>query len=175
MVALVPTDTREVPTMDANAVVMYAWIVWLALILIFIIIEVFTLDFTFLMIALGSIGGLVSSLVAVPVWGQIIIAAVLAVLLIFGVRPPLLKRLRHGSDPTLSNIEALIGTSGVVTSAFAANTGYVKLANGETWTSRLLPAASGQPLEPGAHVIVVAIDGATAVVQPTPQPGGTVL
>jgi len=158
--------------MDANTVVAYAWIVWSALILLFIIIEVFTLDATFLMIALGSVGGLVSSLFAVPVWGQITIAAVLAVLLIFGVRPPLLRKLRKGGDPTLSNIDALIGSSGTVASEFVDGTGYVKLANGETWTSRALVTGASAVLHPGDRVVVVSIDGATAVVEPV---GGTTL
>jgi len=158
--------------MDANTVVAYAWIVWSALILLFIIIEVFTLDATFLMIALGSVGGLVSSFFAVPVWGQITIAAVLAVLLIFGVRPPLLRKLRKGGDPTLSNIDALLGSSGTVASEFVDGTGYVKLANGETWTSRALATAASAALHPGDRVVVVSIDGATAVVEPV---GGTTL
>jgi membrane protein implicated in regulation of membrane protease activity len=158
--------------MDANAVVMYAWIVWVALILVFIIIEVFTLDLTFLMLAIGSVGGVTSSLLGAPVWAQIVITAVLAVLLIFGVRPPLLRALRSGSDPALSNVEALLGTTGTVATSFVDSTGYVKLANGETWTSRLLPTASTHTLEPGDRVVVVAIEGATAVVEPV---GGPVL
>ena len=157
--------------MDANTVVAYAWIVWSALILLFIIIEVFTLDFTFLMIAIGSVGGLVSSLFAAPVWAQIAIAAVLAVLLIFGVRPPLLRRLGKGSDPALSNIDALLGTTGTVASEFVDGTGYVKLANGETWTSRAPASASSAALHPGDRVVVISIDGATAVVAPV---GGTI-
>jgi membrane protein implicated in regulation of membrane protease activity len=41
----------------------------------------------------------------------------------------------------------------------------VKLANGETWTARLSGDAS-QPLETGDPVLVIAIEGATAVVVP---------
>jgi len=157
--------------MDANTVVAYAWVVWSALILIFIIIEVFTLDFTFLMLALGSVGGLVSSLFAIPVWAQVIIAAVLSIALLFGVRPPLLRRLRKGADPTLSNVEALIGITGTVVSEFVDGVGYTKLANGETWTSRRrgtsgLSALHTSELKPGDRVVVVTIEGATAVVEP---------
>ena len=54
----------------------FAWIVWLVLILVFVIIEMLTLDFVFLMIAVGSVGGLLSGLFGAPWWLQIIIAAV---------------------------------------------------------------------------------------------------
>lgn len=149
--------------MDVSFLVDYAWVVWAALILIFIVVEVFTLDFTFLMLAVGSVGGLVSSLFAVPFWGQLIITAILAILLIFAVRPPLLRRLRSGEDPALSNIDALIGMGGTVQKDFADGAGHVKLTNGETWTGR---AADGFTLDAGDKVVVVAIEGATAVVAP---------
>lgn len=38
----------------------YAWIVWLVLILVFITIEMLSLEFTFLMIAIGSLVGMLS-------------------------------------------------------------------------------------------------------------------
>ena len=53
----------------------FAWIVWLVLILVFVIIEMLTLDFVFLMIAVGSVGGLLSGLIGVPWWLQLVIAA----------------------------------------------------------------------------------------------------
>ena len=37
----------------------YAWIGWLVLILVFLVIEMLTLDFTFLMLGVGGVGGLV--------------------------------------------------------------------------------------------------------------------
>ncbi|MDZ4044429.1 MAG: NfeD family protein [Rhodoglobus sp.] len=141
----------------------YAWIVWLALILIFVIIEVTTLEFTFLMLGIGSLGGLVSGLLGAPWWLQIIIAGLLSVLLLFAVRPPLLRALKRGGDPTESNVDALIGLSGVVTTDYSGNASHVKLANGETWTAR---ATDGEPLSEGQRVVVAHIDGATAVVSP---------
>jgi membrane protein implicated in regulation of membrane protease activity len=141
----------------------YAWIVWLALILLFVIIEMVNLEFTFLMLALGSTGGLVSGLFGAPWWLQIIVAAVLSVILIFLVRPPLLRALRKDGDPTKSNVDALIGLAGRVLITVTITGGQVKLANGETWTARLSPAALG-PLPESAAVTVLAIDGATAIV-----------
>lgn len=146
----------------------YSWIVWIALILIFGIIELTTLEFTFLMLALGSFGGLIAGLVGVPLGLQFIIAAVLSVLLLFALRPALLRRLKSGGDPTLSNVDALMGLSGTVTNDFSGNASHVKLANGETWTARLDTSHSGPDriLVEGERVVVTAIEGATAVVIP---------
>lgn len=141
----------------------YAWIVWLALILVFGIIEMATLQFIFIMLAVGAVGGLVSGLFGVPWWVQIVIAAVLSMLLLFAVRPPLLRRLGRGGDPARSNVDALLGLVGVVTNDFSGNATHVKLSNGETWTAKL--DADRSPVE-GERVVVTAIDGATAVVVP---------
>jgi len=144
----------------------YGWIIWLALILIFGIIEVTTLEFTFLMLAVGSLGGLLSGLLGLPWWAQIIVAAILSVLLLFAVRPALLRTLKRGADPALSNVEALLGLAGVVTNDFSGNANHVKLANGETWTAKLSSLLEDRPLVEGERVIVTAIEGATAVVVP---------
>lgn len=161
--------------MTGEFLVTWGWVLWLALILIFVIIEVFTLDFTFLMLAAGSLGGLVAGFLAAPIWAQIVIAAVLALLLLFLVRPPLLRAFHKGGDPTPSNVDALLGLTGTVVTDFTDARGLVKLANGETWTSRLgdgVPTANGVgDLVEGQKVVVSAIEGATAVVVPTGAPG----
>jgi membrane protein implicated in regulation of membrane protease activity len=144
----------------------WAWVFWLALILIFAIIEVNTLDLTFLMLAVGSIGGLVAGLLGVPWWWQALVAFVLSLALLGFVRPPLLRALRRGGDPARSNVHALLGIGGTVVVAFEDGRGQVKLANGETWTSRLSPDAPASSLPEGERVVVSSIDGATAVVVP---------
>lgn len=152
----------------------FAWIVWLVLILVFVIIEMLTLDFVFLMIAAGSLGGLLSGLVGAPWWLQLIIAAALAVVLLFGIRPPLLRVLKRGADPAKSNVAALIGMHGTVVLTVTRTSGQVKLAVGETWTARMAPDPAGPAeLSPGEHVVVLSIEGATAVVAPEPVSAGT--
>ena len=144
----------------------YGWVVWVSLILIFLVIEVFTLDFTFLMLAIGSVAGLAASFSPLNFWVQIVIAAIVALALIFAVRPPLLRRLHRDDDPALSNVDALRGQAATVTTDFVGTNGYVKLSNGETWTARVAADASPYPLETGDRVVVISIEGATAVVAP---------
>jgi len=148
----------------------FAWIGWLALILVFITVEMLTLDFVFLMIAVGSAGGLVSGLFGLPWWWQLVIAAALSLLLLFTIRPPLLHALRRGADPAKSNVEALLGTPARVIETVSLHGGLVKLSNGETWTARVSIAGGSRDIGPGEHVLVTAIEGATAVVIPEERP-----
>lgn len=144
----------------------YAWIAWIVLILAFATIEVFTLEMTFLMLALGSVAGLVSGLFGIPWWVQFVIAAVVAIVLIFTLRPSLLRLLRKGGDPARSNIDALIGADGSVVSTVTSSGGQVRLQNGETWTARLSPITEQHDVAVGEKILVTGIDGATAVVVP---------
>jgi len=142
----------------------WAWIGWLVLIAVFLVIEMLTLDFTFLMLALGSAIGLLTGLVGLPLWAQLIIAAAAAALFILFIRPPLLRRLHRGEDPTKSNVDALIGLRGTALAEITQISGQVKVSNGDTWTARTEKAAI-IPL--GAPVLISAINGATAIVRPT--------
>jgi membrane protein implicated in regulation of membrane protease activity len=152
--------------MIADFLLTYAWIVWLALILVFTIVEISTVDFTFLMLALGCVGGLVTGLFGGPWWLQILVAAIISLFLLFAVRPALRRALSKGGDATPSNVAALLGQSGTVMDDFVEGHGHVKLANGETWTARLSQATTGRPVDTGERVVVTAIEGATAVVIP---------
>ena len=152
--------------MAADFLTTYSWIFWLALILVFVIIEVATVDFTFAMIAVGSLAGLVAGLLSAPWWAQVIVAGIVALVMIFFVRPALKRALSKGGDATPSNIAALLGLGGTVTTDFVAGQGHVKLSNGETWTAKLSGLAAQDAIEAGDRVVVTAIEGATAVVIP---------
>jgi membrane protein implicated in regulation of membrane protease activity len=143
----------------------YAWIIWLAIILIFVILEVITVDFTSLMLAVGSLGGLIISLFHLPIWLQVVVAAVIALLLLFTVRPPLKRALQRGGDRTKSNVDALMGLIGTVVADFNGKPNIVKLTNGETWTAKRAQPSDPE-LKEGDHVVVTAIDGSTAIVAP---------
>lgn len=152
--------------------VQYMWIVWLVFIVICVIVEVITLQFIFLMVAIGSLGGLGTQLLGGPWWLQILVAFALALLLIFVIRPLLLRATQRGADLTPTNLDALAGMGGRVVVPLGEHGGQVKLANGETWTALLAGAdeaaiTSGTPaatVSVGTRVVVTAIRGSTAIV-----------
>lgn len=144
----------------------WAWIGWLVLIALFLVIEMLSLDFTFLMLAFGGAVGLITDLIGMPLWLQVIIAAIAAALFILFLRPPLLHRLRRGEDPVKSNVDALIGLRGTALAEITRVSGQAKLGNGDTWTAR---SASDAPIPQGGRVEVVEITGATAIVRPVSE------
>lgn len=151
----------------------YMWIGWLALGVIFIIIELVTLEFTFLMLAAGAlIGGLIVNLFGGPWWLQILCASALSVLLLFTIKPLLLRRI-HRSDPDVkTNVDALYGLGGRITQRFVQNAGLVRLDNGETWTARLAASQTGADLDVGDRVVVASVHGATVEVVPAASIAG---
>lgn len=146
----------------------WAWVVWLVLIALFLVVEMFSLEFTFLMLSLGSVAGLVSSAFIEPFWAQAVIAAVVAAALLFTVRPPLLRRFRRGGSNARFGTEALIGMHGVVQETVTAISGQVKLDNGDIWTARV--RQHDPELAPGTPIAVQTIDGAIARVASAPTP-----
>lgn len=145
----------------------YLWIIWLVFVLVCVILELLTLEFTFLMIAAGSlVGGLGANLLGWPWWAQIGLAAVISGLLLFTIRPLLLRTLNRPGDGAKTNVDALLGMAARVTTAFTDGAGYVKLANGETWTARIDRAHESVEPTVGDRVVVTRIDGATAEVAP---------
>ncbi|WP_241965151.1 NfeD family protein [Microbacterium telephonicum] len=147
----------------------YLWIAWLVLALVFVIIELVTLEFTFLMLAAGTlIGGLGVNLLGGPWWLQVAAAAVISALLLFTIRPLLLWALHRSSALHPTNVDALPGLGARVMVPFVEGAGSVRLDNGETWTARLVGVDPG--LVVGSRVIVTAVRGATVEVAPESAP-----
>ncbi|KZE32610.1 NfeD family protein [Microbacterium sp. T32] len=152
--------------MDLSTIDTWAWILWLVVILLFLVIEMITVELTFLMLALGGIVGLVADLGGAPPWVQVILAAAAAIALVVFLRPRMLRRLQRTADTRPSNVEALIGLDGLVLATVSRVAGQVKLANGDIWTAR---SDTDTRLDPGTPVEVARIDGATAVVRAREQ------
>lgn len=145
----------------------YAWIGWIAIIAILLVIEMLSGELTFLMLSIGGVAGVVSSLLGAEIWLQIIVVAVLAAVLLLFIRPPLLRRVKRPRDPQKFNVDALIGLAGTVQQPVSPTTGTVKLANGQSWTAR---TSTARQLPAGAMIYVQQVSGATVYVTDQPIP-----
>jgi len=142
----------------------YLWLVWLVIVLTAVVIELLTLEFTFLMIAAGAlIGGLGTNLLGADWWVQVAVAAIVTALLLFTIRPVLLRTVGKNDPVIPTNVDALAGMPGVVMGDFVGQTGPVKLRNGEIWTAR---TEASSAFTEGDQVSVVRVEGATVVVEP---------
>ena len=138
----------------------YDWVAWLGLAVVLGIVEIATLDLVFAMLAAGALAAAVAGLVTDSVIFQVLVALVVSVGMLAVVRPIALRHLRV-PHALRTGVEALIGSRGEVLETVDAHDGRVKL-KGEVWSARSFdPGAS---IAAGAHVEVVSIDGATAVV-----------
>ncbi|OBG41854.1 NfeD family protein [Mycolicibacterium fortuitum] len=136
-------------------------LIWLILALGLAGAEALTGDMFLLMLACGALAATGSSwLFDLPVWGDGLVFLVVSVLLLVLVRPALRRRFEAGKGLP-EPVKALEGKSALVLDRVAQHEGQVKL-DGEVWTAR--PLDDNDVYEPGDHVTVVRIDGATAVV-----------
>jgi membrane protein implicated in regulation of membrane protease activity len=136
------------------------WIWWVVAAIILFAVEIVSLDFIFMMIAAGSLAAALASALGAPLVVQAIVGGVVALLLIFAVRPIALRHL-HPKGETLTGAAALVGSQGTVLERVDAHDGRVRL-RGEVWSARSLDPDSS--FEPGDTVDVVRLEGVTAVV-----------
>lgn len=142
------------------------WLLWAGAALVLIVVETLTADLTFLMIAGGALGGAAASALGVPLWGQILVFALVSVLLLLAVRPWAKRRLAATTPEMRTNSDALIGRQARTLTAVDDQGGRVRL-EGSEWSARLDDGSrDAGPLGTGVEVTVVEIDGATAVVAP---------
>jgi membrane protein implicated in regulation of membrane protease activity len=86
----------------------YLWLVWLVIVLTAVVVELLTLEFTFLMIAAGAlVGGLGANLLGFPWWAQVAAAAIVTALLLLLIRPVLLRTVGKNDPLIPTNVDAL--------------------------------------------------------------------
>ena len=140
---------------------MPAALIWLVSALGLARAEALTGDMFLLMLSGGALAAAGSSwLLDWPIWADGAVFLVVSILLLVLVRPALKRRLSSGKG-MLDPVEALEGKSALVLDRVGRHEGQVKL-DGEVWTAR--PLNDDDIYEPGDHVTVMDIDGATAVV-----------
>jgi membrane protein implicated in regulation of membrane protease activity len=144
---------------------MPAALIWLIFALGLAAAEALTGDMFLLMLSGGALAAAGSSwLLGLPIWADGAVFLVVSVLLLFGVRPPLRRKLTAGTGLP-EPVRALEGKHALVLDRVDQHHGQVKL-DGEVWSAR--PYTEEDVYQPGDQVTVMHIDGATAVVWKSP-------
>jgi len=109
------------------------WI-WVALVIIFALIEIFTLGLTTVWFAIAALLMAFLSFIKIPLTAQILIfLAISAVLLIF-TRPLAVKKFKIGQEKT--NVDSLVGKHALVVKTIGEfERGEAKV-NGQIWSAR---------------------------------------
>ena len=141
-----------------------AWIVWTALLVIFLVAEAMTLNMTTTWFAIGALVALVLSIQGVPVWIQVTVFAIVSIILLFlfiFMIKPRIGSLMKKSEAT--NADRVIGLEGIVTTEIdpVQATGLVTV-KGQVWSA---VSADGLKIPEGASVVVKEIRGVRVVVK----------
>lgn len=140
------------------------WALWLIVAILLAIIEIFSLDFFFLMMALAALTTLASAPLTDSITVQVIIFAAVSILLLLMLRPPLIRKLHQSSPNIAMNADGLVGKTALVTESVSAQSGLATIA-GDTWTVR--PEDHQAIIPAGTEARVTRIDGATAYISST--------
>lgn len=141
----------------------WSWAVWLIITIVLVLFELLSMDFVFIMLAVGAAVGTVSAALNFPgvlVWLLAIAGAAMGLLL---VRPKVVEWMDRGPELKIGPA-ALVGMRAVVLEDVAPNhPGRIKI-RGDEWTA--LPSDDASSFVVGADVEVAQIKGAIAYVTP---------
>lgn len=138
---------------------MSTWWLWILAALVSGIIEVMSVSFVFLMLAIGALAAGIAAACGANLMVQLIVFIVVSVALLVVLRPFLKGRIERSNSYVPSNTDGLIGKTAYVTETVGERHGRIQFTGGE-WSAR----TQGPELPVGAEVRVDRIDGATAVV-----------
>ena len=138
---------------------MSTWWLWILAALVSGIIEVMSVSFVFLMLAIGALAAGIAAACGANLMVQLIVFIIVSVALLVVLRPFLKGRIERSNSYVPSNTDGLIGKTAYVTETVGERHGRIQFTGGE-WSAR----TQGPELPVGAEVRVDRIDGATAVV-----------
>ena len=138
------------------------WQFWLIASGIFFVIEIITIGFLFFWLGVSALIAMVSSFFISNIVIQTTIFVIASAILILATRPLVNKF--FNSDSIKTNVEAIVGKTGVVTKNIKSinSTGQIKV-DGETWSAI---SEDEIDIEKGTQIIVKDIKGVKAIVTP---------
>jgi membrane protein implicated in regulation of membrane protease activity len=138
--------------------------IWLVVALVLVGVELATLAFIALYLAVGAVGAGIASIAGAELPLQVLVFAVVAIASLVLTRKPLMRTL--GKTPAVvSNAPTVLGKRAVVTVAVDAGPGQrgqVRVGT-EYWSAR---SEDENPIASGTTVEVAGIDGVALVVRP---------
>ena len=143
----------------------WAAIVWLVLIVVFLMVEASTVTLVSLWFAAGALAAILVALTGGGLGFQVAVFVIVAAVCLTALRPLVRKHIKP--KLTKTNVDAVVGTTGLVTVAIdnVSAVGQVKL-GAMYWTAR---SASGDPIAEGTLVKVERIEGVKAIVSPVKE------
>lgn len=135
---------------------------WLAVMVIMLVIEIATLGITTIWFAGGALIAFVLAMLNAPFLVQILAFLVVSLILLIFTRPVAVKY--FNKDRARTNVESMIGRQAIVVSEVDNLQGIGRVTvGGQEWSARTV--RDGIVLQPGAVVIVKAVNGVKLIVE----------
>ena len=140
----------------------YGWLVWVAAMVAFAILELSTVNMVSIWFVGGSLAALIVQLLGGALWLQLTLFLVVAIVLLACLRPFVRKYV--SPRRTATNVDMVLGREAYLTETVdnLRGTGTLKL-DGKEWTVR---SATGEILPSGMLVKVVKLEGVKLFVEP---------
>ena len=135
------------------------WWMWVLGAILCAIVEVVSVSFVFLMLALGALAAGIAGALGADIIVQVVVFVVVSVALLCLLRPFMKGRMERSAGDVRTNADALIGKIGYVTEVVGERHGRIQFSGGEG-SAR----TDGPSIPVGGEVRVERIDGATAIV-----------
>lgn len=139
----------------------HLWETWLAVGMLLLVAELFSLELVLLMLALGAFTGMAADLVGLPLVAQGLLAVAASLGALFLARPSMVRRLKSGPELAHGH-QKLLGSTGLVRREISSRAPGLVALGGDDWTA--VPYDDTVTIPVGAVVEVFEIRGATAVV-----------
>src|SRR5690606_30222659 len=108
------------------------WLWWLGGALLLLVVEVLTLDLVLLMFVGGALAALLANVLGGDLVVQVVVFAVVSTVLLFALRPWMLRHLRVRTSLVETNSAAHVGRTAIVVTEGGDTFGRIKLF-GEVW------------------------------------------
>ena len=142
---------------------MEIWIYWVIAALALFIVELFTIGFAVICLAIGAGGAAIAAACDATLQVQFLIFAIVSLIALAGVRPLLKRAFYKGGEKVATNASAMIGKRGVVCEEVDGDVeGGRVMIEGVDWRAI---TADGETLAKGTKVEVVAIDSVVLTVK----------
>jgi len=136
------------------------WWIWTALVIIFALIEIFTLGLTTVWFAIAAVVMVFISFLPIPLTIQFLIFLAIAAALLIFTRPLAVKKFKIGREKT--NVDSLVGKHALVVKAIGEfERGEAKV-NGLIWSAR---SEDGAEIPKGSKCEILRIEGVQLIVR----------
>lgn len=135
-------------------------LIWLGVVVLFVIIEVVTLDLTSIWFSVGGLFAMLTTLVTHDFLAQFVVFAAVTLLLMFLFKPVAKKW--FFKDIVKTNLDRVIGEKAIVTSKISSDGGEVKV-QGKIWSAKNIETF--EEIEADTKVEILEISGVKLIVK----------